>query len=157
MQMPSSTDTSASAANLQLIKKLGLQLLDPEGGYFVETDRSERSLQDAYGSGTSRDLHSTIYYLLTPEHPHSFFHSHAADSLHFSHHGKARFTCFKPPSAGSDAVEFRQYVLGSGEGASRQVKVPGGWWRFIELLEDEQQDDEHRGMLMSEVCVLGFE
>ncbi|MEY5001231.1 MAG: hypothetical protein RLZZ211_1267 [Bacteroidota bacterium] len=64
----------------QLIDALGL-LPHPEGGFYKETYRSERSLE-----GEERNLLTSIYFLLTSENV-SRFHRIKSDELWYFHAG----------------------------------------------------------------------
>lgn len=66
----------------ELIAELGLQI-HPEGGYYIETYRSEIS-QDING----RSLATSIYFLLTHKNP-SNFHRISSDELWFFHEGSS--------------------------------------------------------------------
>ncbi|MGD9403420.1 MAG: cupin domain-containing protein, partial [bacterium] len=54
----------------KIISALGMKPLPGEGGYFVESYRSEDNLPEGAlpeGSGGPRSLATAIYYLLTPD------------------------------------------------------------------------------------------
>ena len=58
---------------------------------------------------------------------------------------------------------IRTFMLGedSLNGESRQLKIPAGYWRYVELPDDDLNyaatyDGDRVGMLMSEVCIPGF-
>jgi predicted cupin superfamily sugar epimerase len=140
----------------QLITQLRLHP-HPEGTYQTTGD-AFNVLAGSPDSSTSQDPPSTRYCLLTPTRPHSYLHRHQADSLHFLHQGRARFVCFGPKDQLGMAREVRSHVLGPNVGESRQVRVPGGWWRYVELLDEDlagQPNAVQQGMLMSQVCFSG--
>lgn len=68
-----------------LIQKLSL-VKHIEGGYFKETYRSNLTIETDRAGGT-RNLLTSIYYLLTDDSPIDYFHKNKSDIIHYFHGG----------------------------------------------------------------------
>ena len=95
-----------------------LELLPhPEGGYYRQTDRSEK----VYGDEDKKlPLYTNIYFLLTKESP-SHFHRLISDELWF-YHGGNPLTIHSIRSDGT----YEKNVLGLGKGEELHHTVPAG-------------------------------
>ncbi|HVR47998.1 MAG TPA: cupin domain-containing protein [Candidatus Binatia bacterium] len=106
----------------RLIRDLGLRP-HPEGGYFTETYRSDRSVVGAAGD---RSALTSIYFLLSGD-DFSAFHRLKSDELwHFYEGTDVAIECI---DAGG---RHRQLVIGR---ATRQAAMPSGVW-FAAYLAD---------------------
>jgi predicted cupin superfamily sugar epimerase len=116
----------------QIIRRLGLQPLTPEGGYFRETYRCQESvpaeaLPQRYGA--RRCFSTAIYYLLTPQ-AHSRLHRVASDEVfHFLLGDPVTMLQLGPGRAS------RTTALGAELAAAQQpqVVVPRGVWQGCRL------------------------
>ena len=117
------------------INKLNLQE-HPEGGYFVETYRSnerihESKLPDRYK--TSRVFGTSIYFLLTRESV-SNFHRLSSDEIwHFHTGGKARIHMI------SETGDYQQALIGEPSDAevSFQAIISQNTWFAAEVIEGD--------------------
>ncbi len=120
-----------TAAEVRALLKL--QPLEPEGGYYVETYRSEGTIPAASLAGRYRGARAygtAIYYLLTPGTV-SALHRLPGDEIwHFYLGDPAEMLQLGPAGAG------RLIVLGQdiARGMQLQVVVPGGVWQGTRLL-----------------------
>lgn len=106
-----------------LIAQLGLKP-HPEGGYYGELYRSERSVTPADGRG-SRSALTTIYFLL-PAGAVSRWHQVQSDEVWHFYEGAPLELWIASPLG--DRVDRRQ--LGALHGRQRPVHaVPAGWWQ----------------------------
>ncbi|KAL2073306.1 hypothetical protein VTL71DRAFT_10630 [Oculimacula yallundae] len=148
-----------------------------EGGYYVETDRSEATIPSPFpakpSSSTSglvpqrpgfnpelRSLSTTIFYLLTPSGPQGGFHRNAARTVHTLHRGRGTYVIIhadENTSSGEKRVE--SFVVGSDvtKGEKLQWIVEGGKFKASFLLPDVEGGKESEGLLISETVVPGFE
>lgn len=117
----------------EVIDTLGLQPHPEEGGYFIETHRSDEiipagSLSDRYDG---ERCHATaIYYLLTPE---TYSHMHKLESdeiFHFYAGDPCEMVQLHPD--GSGEVVRLGNDLAAGE--SPQIRVPRSSWQGMRLL-----------------------
>lgn len=125
---------SATSAS-ELIRKLGLQPLPEEGGYYKETYRHAVGVPaEAVGirhAGVRR-LGTAIYYLVVPE---SFSALHllqrSDEIFHFYAGDPVEMIQIDPGG------KFHTFILGSDvmSGQSPQVVVPGGNWQGLRLKE----------------------
>jgi len=143
--------------NSQLVKAYQM-IPHPEGGHYVETYRSPLKTPNPFVAGSpERNLHTTIYYLMTPNTWRGSIHQHSSDSMHFVHQGRARIQMLRP-----DGVET--IILGDRTdlGEQHQAVVPANVWKAISLppedvaLATQLSETEKIGCLMSEVVVPGF-
>lgn len=117
-----------------LIEKFGLSPLPIEGGYFVETYRSDETvpgsaLDARYGQGKA--LSTAIYYLLTPD-TFSAMHKLRSDEVfHFYAGDPVEMLRLYPD--GSHTV----VTLGSdiGAGHTPQIVVPRGTWQGCRIID----------------------
>lgn len=117
----------------QIIKKLGLEPLPGEGGFYRETYRCEKSLSarelgiDADGK---RSLGTAIYYMVTG-HEFSALHRLKSEEIfHFYSGDPVEMIQIK------ENGELRKIILGSDilAGQSVQVVVPAGVWQGTHLV-----------------------
>jgi len=103
-----------------LIRLLGLEPLEPEGGFFRETHRA---------AGPGRAVSTAIYYLLTPE-SRSRLHRLPQDEIfHFYLGDPVEQLVLRPDGTG----EVRVLGPDVGAGMRPQALVPGGWWQGARL------------------------
>jgi len=115
------------------IKKLNL-LSHPEGGYYRETYRSEKSVpRNILGNGYKgeRNFSTGIYYLLAGKDI-SCFHRIPSDEIWHFYSGTSSLII--PVIEPSGSIQFNQ--LGLEEGGLPQLVVPGGCW-FGAYLKEE--------------------
>ena len=116
-----------------IISALGMKPLPREGGYFVETYRSQENLPGGAppeGAGGPRSLATAIYYLLTPD-TFSAMHRLRSDEVyHFYLGGPVEMLNLHP---GGDV---RTITLGPdlAGGMKQQVVVPKGVWQGSRLV-----------------------
>jgi predicted cupin superfamily sugar epimerase len=116
-----------------LIRLLKLEPLQPEGGYFAETYRSDLELPGlalSAGSAGGRPLATAIYYLLTPD-SFSALHRLPSDEIYHFYLGDPVQMLLLHPNGKSQAI-----WLGHGidAGMRVQVVVPGGTWQGSRLM-----------------------
>jgi len=117
----------------KIISALGMKPLPGEGGYFVESYRSEDNLPEGAlpeGSGGPRSLATAIYYLLTPD-TFSAMHRLSSDELyHFYLGDPVEMLNLHPDGA------VRKVTLGADfpGGMKLQVVVPKGVWQGSRLV-----------------------
>ncbi|KAF3925787.1 hypothetical protein ABW20_dc0101719 [Dactylellina cionopaga] len=183
---PFPPSTEESPASLRLIKTLSM-LSHPEGGYYIETDRSRNHIisnpfltdapRDPFAEFSSkitvtaevkddstRMASTTIFYLLTKFTPKGHFHRNKARTMHLHHRGRARYVILHADewdgTPGTCRVE--SWVVGADvEGGERlQWMVEGGKYKASYLLADHEEGKDaevKEGCLISEVVVPGFE
>ncbi|EWC45622.1 hypothetical protein DRE_05183 [Drechslerella stenobrocha 248] len=179
---PFAASETESAAATRLIHTLALQA-HPEGGYFVQTDKSfshiipnpfltapprdpfadtaaTAAATDAEGADATRTASTTIFYLLTRGSPKGHFHRNKARTMHLHHRGRARYVLLHADewdgTPGGCRVE--SYIVGGGveDGERLQWMGEGGEYKASYLL-DGGDEGEGAGCLISEVVVPGFE
>ena len=112
----------------EIIERLGMQLHPEEGGYFVETYKSEEvipkdSLPERYPS--ERAFGTAIFYLLTPD-TFSALHRLTSDEIFHFYLGDAVTMLQLHPDGSWKVVTLGQRIRG---GEALQVVVPGGTWQ----------------------------
>ena len=116
----------------EVIRLLGLEPLQGEGGFFAETYRSRGTIDAAAlppGYGGARALSTAIYYLLTPD-TFSAMHRLASDEIfHFYLGDPVEMLQLWPD--GSHRVVRIGSDLSAGE--RPQVMVPSGVWQGARL------------------------
>ena len=115
-----------------LIEKLGLTA-HKEGGYFSETYRCAVRIRTDR-EGETRNMSTSIYYMLTDDRPVGYFHTNKSDVVHYFHAGSSlRYWLI-----GADG-RLQSHILGPdvAEGEKLQLIVPGGVWKATELLGGE--------------------
>ncbi|MGF1588972.1 MAG: cupin domain-containing protein [Pleurocapsa sp.] len=115
-----------------LIKHLSLTE-HTEGGYFVESYRSEINVP-TQRVGSDRSILTSIYYLLTDDRPIDYLHRNQSDILHYFQAGSAITYLLVSPSG-----EFKQVKLGLNfvQGEVAQLLVPKGYWKAAVLESGE--------------------
>lgn len=114
-----------------IVKLLGLEPLEPEGGWFAETYRAKSRVAAPSGAddGADRALATAIYYLITPE-TFSAMHRVRSDEIfHFYLGDPVEQLHLLPDGTG------RRVTLGSDlrAGQRPQVVVPAGVWQGARL------------------------
>lgn len=160
-QPPSAPNTVADSPSIQkTIRTLSLRL-HPEGGYFVETDRSDLRIPnphphdaDQNPDNATRAASTTIYYLLTPSSPLGAFHRNASRTVHTLHRGRGRYVIIHADQAARNGgkAPVESFVVGHRieEGEWLQWIVEGGKYKSSYLLPDAASD-QTSGLLISEV------
>lgn len=115
-----------------LIQQLSLEK-HIEGGYFVETYRSEETVSTDR-EGNKRSILTSIYYLLTDDRPINYLHKNKSDILHYFHLGSPITYITVSPQG-----KLKKTKLGSNiaQGEVLQLLVPGGYWKTAVLEEGE--------------------
>ena len=112
-----------------IIKRLGLEPLLPEGGFFAETYRSSRTIPGAAGA-SERSLATAIYYLLTPE-TFSALHRLPGDEIyHFYLGDPVELLLLHADGRGETFVLGQDFA----NGMRLQQVVPGGVWQGSRLM-----------------------
>lgn len=158
---PSATPESPTIGSL--IAKLGLQK-NPEGGYFVETDRDPlrvpnpfpRHNDDDNDDDDSRSASTTIYYYLTPGNPMGVFHRNRARTVHTLHRGRGRYVIIHADEGrGGQGCRVESFLVGQDvdSGERLQWVVEGGKFKASFLLPDTRDGTTSEGLLISEVSM----
>ena len=117
----------------QLKSLLRLKPLEPEGGYFAETYRSDLEIPADALPGHCEDaraLGTAIYYLLTPD-TFSALHRLPADEIYHFYLGDPVEMLLLRQDGSSDTRMLGQNIL---EAMELQVIVPEGVWQGSRLL-----------------------
>ncbi|EME48367.1 hypothetical protein DOTSEDRAFT_57741 [Dothistroma septosporum NZE10] len=145
-----------------LIHKLSLQP-HPEGGHFVETDRSSHKVAAPWDP-ESRPTHAdstTIHYLLTPASPLGHFHRNRARTIHTLHKGRGRYVIIHADEEKrwTGKARIETFIVGQDvlKGERVQWIVEGGKYKCSYLLPDVEGGEGSEGLLISETVVPGFE
>ncbi|KAF9532207.1 RmlC-like cupin domain-containing protein [Crepidotus variabilis] len=154
--MPSTTTS-------ELIQALGLQE-HPEGGYYVVTDAREESIPSPFSESKSRQLATSIFYLLTQDRPYGVFHMNKSVTYHVLHHGRVEYTLICPGAPGS-APSIEKVIMGvnAAAGERRMLMVETNVWKRSSLLESEislavtAEEKDSLNCLITEVVVPGFD
>lgn len=137
--------TSRTAHIQNLISTLNLTP-NIESGYFIETDRSPLAIPSPYphpatsSTPQTRNLSTTILYLLTPHSPICVLHRNKSRAIHSLHHGRGRYVIIHADDATSTStstlgakemarVEVFDVGCDIGKGEKRQWVVEGGKWK----------------------------
>jgi uncharacterized protein len=148
-----------------------------EGGYFIETDRSPLAIPSPYpypatsSAPQTRNLSTTILYLLTPHSPICVLHRNKSRAIHSLHHGRGRYVIIHADEATSTStststlgakemarVEVFDVGCDISKGEKRQWVVEGGKWKGSFLLPDDDGEGASKeGLLITETVVPGFE
>ena len=117
-----------------------------EGGFFRRTYQSEQ-LINTDRVASERYLLTSIFYLLTKEHPIGYFHRNQSDIIHYFHQGSP-ITYFTISPTGL----LERFVLGSDlkQDQQLQLMVKGGYWKASVLIEGNYG-------LLSEAVSPGFD
>lgn len=116
-----------------VIKKLGLKPLPEEGGYYLETYRSQDDglPADCFGikSDKARNISTAIYYLVTPEEFSSLHRIRCDEIFHFYAGDPVEMIQI------NEAGELKKITLGPKvlDGDQPQVIVPKGVWQASKL------------------------
>ncbi|MGB1110647.1 MAG: cupin domain-containing protein [Gammaproteobacteria bacterium] len=106
-----------------LIDQLGLQPLEPEGGWFRRTWSSDRRI--LLGQGEERLLGTSIYFLITSAVFSRIHQVPGPELFHFYQGDPVELFDFNP----SGGIERRLLGADPSQGQSHQVLVPGGHWQ----------------------------
>ncbi|MEO1341514.1 MAG: cupin domain-containing protein [Cyanobacteria bacterium J06635_13] len=115
-----------------LIEQLSL-IEHTEGGYFVESYRSEQTLPTVRVGG-DRSLLTSIYYLLTDDRPIDHLHRNQSDILHYFQAGSPITYLLISPTGELEKVRLG---LNFAQGEVGQLLVPGGYWKAAVLESGE--------------------
>ena len=115
-----------------LIRQLGLTE-HTEGGYFVESYRSEIKIPTKRAGG-DRTLLTSIYYLLTDDRPIDHLHRNQSDIMHYFQAGSAITYLLVTPDGKLERVKLG---LDFARGEVGQLLVPGGYWKAAVLESGE--------------------
>ena len=122
----------------------------PEGGFFVQSDRSETTVRTDrhHANDGIRYAATTIYFLLTPESPGGMFCKNMSEIMHIWCAGGSQVHTFILPDG-----SVTERVLGPrlDLGQSLQVLCPAGAWKTSRLL------DPNVYSLITEVVYPGWE
>lgn len=116
-----------------VIEKLGLKPLPEEGGYYLETYRSQDDglPADCFGikSEKTRNISTAIFYLVTPEEFSSLHRIKGDEIFHFYAGDPVEMLQI------NDTGEINKIILGSDvlNGEQPQVVVPKGVWQASKL------------------------
>jgi predicted cupin superfamily sugar epimerase len=116
----------------ELIARLGLTPHPSEGGFYVETYRSDEQIEAAglpERYGAPRALGTAIYYLLTPTHVSAMHRLQSDEIFHFYLGDPVEMLLLHPDGSG------KVVILGAGvqEGIRPQITVPRGVWQGAHL------------------------
>jgi len=117
----------------EIMKKLGLEPLRDEGGYFSETYRSGLRIPGGTPAGSAADgrsLATAIYYLLTPD-TFSALHRLASDEVYHFYLGDPVEMLLLGPDGSSDTIVLGPNIM---EDMWLQFVVPAGVWQGSRLL-----------------------
>ncbi len=118
-----------------IVKKLGLEKLPEEGGFYKEVYRSKEALPD----GSGRVLATDIYYLITPEEfsglhrvkssieIFNFYAGDAAEMIQLTAEGKLSRLTLGPDL---DAGQLAKVIVPAGVWQGTRL-VPGGKWALV--------------------------
>ena len=118
----------------EIIKKLNLEPLPGEGGYYRETYRSGDAGFPAREFGIpsdgTRNLSTAIYYLVTPDNFSALHRVRSDEIFHF--YAGDPVEMIQIDSNG----QLTQFVLGSDilSGQTPQILVPKGYWQSLRLV-----------------------
>jgi predicted cupin superfamily sugar epimerase len=177
---PSFKAAEENALEAPKIKRLiySLYMLkNPEGGWFVETDRDPLRIPNPFLSkqqhgavkctakaaedDATRSTMTTIFYLLTPNSPKGRFHRNKSRTVNTLHKGRGRYVliCTDEVHPGEKA-RIETFVVGHNieEGERLQWIVEGDIYKASYLLPDNENSGESEsGLLISEAsCMLKF-
>jgi len=117
----------------EIVKKLNLEPLRDEGGYFSETYRSGLRIPGGTLAGSQvgdRSLATAVYYLLTPD-TFSAIHRLASDEVYHFYLGDPVEMLQLQPDGSSDTIVLGPNLL---QNMRLQVAVPGRIWQGSRLL-----------------------
>lgn len=138
-----------------IIKRLRLQPLDHEGGYFRRTVESEHRIENArlgpaYPATGDRPIGSVIQYLVTSE-GFSAMHRVPTPETWFYHLGDPLEMLLLHPDGGGERIVLGPNIL---EGHQVQFTCPAHSWQGTHLLPDQTR---HGYTLCSAALSPGFE
>jgi predicted cupin superfamily sugar epimerase len=128
-----------------LVESLGL-LEHPEGGWFLETDRSPFVMDSPYEDSKTktRNYSTLIYYYLSPSRPRGKLHKNKSRIIHMLHRGSGTYVVLHKDGT------IETFEVGHGPGQRMQWVVEGGTYKASFTHDNE-------GLLISEVVVPGFD
>lgn len=132
---PHARDDSASWTD-ELVARFDM-MVHPEGGYFVETDRSHLRVpnvleQSPTTSGGTRTTSTTIYYLLTSTRASGYFHRNKSRTVHCLHEGKGVYVLLYP-SDHQPRTRCTAHIERTTRGLYRKRLLASGW--TLEIFE----------------------
>jgi len=118
----------------QIIKRLGLEPLEDEGGFYYETYVSSETISREHLPGrynNDKPFSSAIYYLLTPE-TKSRLHRLPSDEVYHFYSGDPVQMLLLYPNGNSSIIFLGQDIM---SGQRVQMLVPRGVWQGSFLIE----------------------
>ncbi len=104
-----------------------------EGGYFVESYRSQENIS-TNRPGSDRSILTSIYYLLTDDRPVDYWHRNKSDILHYFQAGSAITYLLLSPAGELGKIKLG---LNFAQGEVAQLLVPGDYWKAAVLESGE--------------------
>ena len=142
------------------VQRLGLMPLSEEGGFFGGTYRSPEAVQVKERDGDSRNLFTTIYYLIVPElGGKNYVHRNKSDITHFFHDGWPAKYIYVTPEGDSRELIVGRDIL---KGHVLQLRVPGNCLKAAKIPVDDAEEyakfpGEEPFTLISEEMSPGFD
>ena len=150
----------------------------PEGGYFAEIDRDQRTVPNPFsehpyattaekpfsGDNSIRNASTSILYLLTPHSPQGHFHRNAGRTVHTLIQGRGRYVLIHDDEDGNgngDSLaegggkkRVESFVVGKDveKGEKCIWVVEGGKYKASFLEVEDGVDEWESKLLISEVC-----
>ena len=128
----------------------------------IETDRDPHLMPNPFmGAQTgekTRNLSTTIFYLLTPDNSKGSFHRNRGRTVHTLHRGRGVYVIIHADEIGhGEKARIETFVVGHNlvEGERLQWVVDGGKYKASFLLPDQETGTESDGLLISEVRMEG--
>lgn len=112
---------------IEVIEKLGLTPLAPEGGFFRRTYQSERMIEGAQGG--KRHLLTTIYYLMTQDNFSSFHRLPHVEIFHFYAGAEVQMNMISPEGKLTEVMLGNSLLLEQ----LPQVVVPPNYWQAARI------------------------
>ncbi len=118
----------------QIMKRLNLKPLKPEGGYYYQTYISNETISADHlpkRYGKDKPFSTAIYYLLTPE-TKSVLHRLPSDEIYHFYLGDPVRMLLLYPNGNTNIIFLGQDIM---SGQRVQVTVPAGVWHGSILME----------------------
>ena len=135
-----------------LIHKLKMQKLEPEGGYYARQSESLLRVEVPFGTNgemVNRSLMTSIFYLVTDDSFSAFHRLKGCETYHFYMGARLEVNLIYPDG------QFEVKTLGAdlASGDQLQIAVDGGVWQASRILPGETLD----WSLVGTTCAPGFE
>jgi len=111
----------------EVIEKLGLAPLEPEGGFFRRTYQSERMIEGAQSG--KRHLLTTIYYLMTQDNYSSFHRLPHVEIFHFYAGAEVQMNMISPEGSLTEVLLGNNLLLEQ----VPQLVVPPNYWQAARI------------------------